>query len=291
MNFFEQIKEIPNWVCWDFEAYKAWDEKALKRWEALSSEDKIKFPFTKKNIKNPHKKPLQINGYGASSTDPKTWTTYDRISNKYSAGFVLSENNSIITVDLDHCRNKETGELTDYAIYVLKLFASGTEISQSKEGLHIFGYGKVPCAIKTKEIEVYGTERYICITGNILLDLPLMNIQRALNIIYSTHKEKQKYKKRNIKIEKVVPISSSELDELLKIERFRKLWGMEIEFIKDGGGFDFSRYDFNIALALKNEKPEQVLGVLQEFRRINGFPKKHLGALHNAIQKTSIWKK
>lgn len=295
MNFYEQLQQIPHWVCWDFEAYKAWDRRVLKYWNTLPEELPFDVFKNKKEFRNPHKKPLQPNGYGASSTNSDTWNTYEKCkATKYRQGFVLtdkspeseSDYDSVVVLDLDHCFVDQ--KLTPFAMYILKLCSSGTEVSQSKTGLHIFGLGKIPCAMKTKTIEVYSTERYICTTGNILLDLPLTNIQKALDIIYSNQKIN---KKRDIKIDKSIPVSDEELTKLLKNERFRKLWNREIEYLKDDGGPDFSRYDFNIGLALKKQKPELVLGVIQEFRKVNGFPKKHIGALHNCLQKTSEYKK
>lgn len=297
MNFYEQLQQIPHWVCWDFAAYKAWDRRILKYWKSLPEEIPFDVFKNKKEFKNPHKKPLQPNGYGASSTNSDTWNTYEICKDtKYEAGFVLTDkssessessesSDSIVVLDLDHCFVDQ--KLTQFAMYILKLCSSGTEVSQSGTGLHIFGLGKIPCAMKTKTIEVYNTERYICTTGNILLDLPLNNIQNALNIIYSNKKIN---KKRDIKIEKSEPVSDDELNTLLENERFNKLWNREIEYLKDDGGPDFSRYDFNIALALKKKKPELVLGVIQKFRKVQGFPRKHLGALHNCLQKTSEYK-
>lgn len=287
MNFYDQIKSIPKWVCWDYKAYQEWNAEALKHWD--ESTDMSFKQFTKiGKYKNPHKKPLQANGWGASSTDPSTWNTYEACSAKYSAGFVLTEEEQIVAVDLDHCRNKN-GELTEYALYLLKLFSTGCEISQSEEGLHLFGYGRIPNAIKTKEIEVYSKERYICCTGNILLDLPLKNIQNALDCVYRNHKNKKIHKKINI--ERSIQISSSELDKFLENNRFRRLWDLEIEFFKDSGERDYSLYDFHIANILKDKQPEIVLGLMQKFRELHGFPKKHKGALVNAISKTNIWKK
>ena len=288
MNFMDSLKNIDRWVCWDFEAFKAWDIEAAKRWDALSEEEKAKPSLCKKKIKNPHKKPLQINGYGASSTNSATWNTYTNCeSSKFKGlGFVLSDIDDIVAIDIDHCRNKDSGKLTDYALYILKLFSSLTETSQSQTGLHIFCRGKIPQAMKTKTIEIYSTERYICTTGDILLDIPIINAQQALDNVFVSHKT---HKKRNIKIEKQISISSSELDTLLENKRFQKLWDREVDFLKDGGGYDWSLFDFHIALALREVQPEKVISVQQMFRAKYNAPKKHKGALINSIQKTNIW--
>ena len=261
MNYFEELQQIPRWV-------------SRNTSESLTNKEK--------------KIPIMPNGKPASSTNPSTWSTYDDcVESKYGGlGFVLTKQAPTIScIDLDHC--VENGVISQYALQVLRFFASGSEISQSGTGIHIFGYGEIPAAIKTKKIEVYSTGRYIAITGNIILNTPLMNIQNALDRVYTKHRNNQI--KRDIKISKPISVDEDTLDTFLNIKRFKLLWTKEIEFLKDDGSVDSSMFDFHIAASLKNEQPEKVLWVMQEFRRLNGAPRKHLGALKNAIQKTNIY--
>ena len=114
-----------------------------------------------------------------------------------------------------------------------------------------------------------------------------MNIQNALNRVYNKHRNNQI--KRDIKISKPISVDENTLNTFLDINRFRLLWTKEIEFLKDDCSEDWSMFDYHIAVSLKKEQPEKVLWVMQEFRRLNGAPRKHLGALRDAIQKTNIY--
>jgi putative DNA primase/helicase len=89
-------------------------------------------------------------GARASSTDPQTWSDYatavkarERLRLN-GVGFVFSASDPYIGIDLDNCRNPETGEIAPKALKIVKLLNSFTEISPSGCGLHIFVRGKLP---------------------------------------------------------------------------------------------------------------------------------------------------
>lgn len=116
----------------------------------------------------------------ASSTDPQTWVDFDTVkaSPKYSVGFVFTDS-PFAGVDLDGCRDPDTGELTTNAQKIVNLLDSYTEISPSGTGLHILVKGELPGdrnrtgKIKgLKELEIYDTDRYFTITGNRLENTP-----------------------------------------------------------------------------------------------------------------------
>jgi len=93
--------------------------------------------------------PKLRSGAGASSTDPKTWTTFENAKTAYQAGgfdgvgFVLNDD-GLIAWDFDHCLDAN-GRIIDPKIeaYVQQL-NSYTEISPSGTGLHVFVLGKLP---------------------------------------------------------------------------------------------------------------------------------------------------
>ena len=121
-----------------------------------------------KQPKNPH------TGKVGKSNDPETWGTYAEAirgfrenPNWLGIGIVLN-NTGIVCVDLDHCYNPDTGELTEEAAAIVKKIDSYTEISTSGTGLHIFCYGDVPDDGRKKgHFEIYKGGKYIITTGNV----------------------------------------------------------------------------------------------------------------------------
>ncbi|MFI7239680.1 bifunctional DNA primase/polymerase [Streptomyces cyaneofuscatus] len=123
--------------------------------------------------------PLTVGGATASSTDPATWSRYrDAAVSTTGAGlgFVL-DGDGIVCLDLDHCLD-EDGELVAWARTILD--AAGptwAEVSRSGDGLHLWGYGTLPHGRRITvggggSVELYGTGRYIAVTGRTFGDKP-----------------------------------------------------------------------------------------------------------------------
>lgn len=119
------------------------------------------------------KVPLMTTGKAASSTDPATWSTYtDAAASTVGAGlgFVLSDADDIACIDLDHCIRPD-GSLEPWAAPIVA--DAGTtyvEVSPSGTGLHIWGRADVRQGRRIRRsdgtaVEVYGTGRYITVTG------------------------------------------------------------------------------------------------------------------------------
>lgn len=112
--------------------------------------------------------PLTIKGNAASSTNPSTWTDYESAASSsvgVGVGFVLSGDDRIVCVDLDDCLDSR-GRLLAWAKDVVDgLPATYVEVSPSGRGLHVWGFGDVDRARCTTGVEVYGSRRYITVTG------------------------------------------------------------------------------------------------------------------------------
>ena len=81
----------------------------------------------------------------ASSTEPADWRTFDEAMAAFEAdaslagiGFVFSPDGPYCGVDIDDCRNAETGEIAPWAQNIIDNLASYTEISPSGTGVKIF---------------------------------------------------------------------------------------------------------------------------------------------------------
>lgn len=115
------------------------------------------------------KMPLTVTGKPASSTDPRTWTTYSTANrSKVGQGLGFALGDGIGCIDLDHCFDGDT--LAPWAVEVLELCPpTYIERSMSKTGLHIFGRLAPRKGVRIRDgrdIEIYSAGRYIAITSD-----------------------------------------------------------------------------------------------------------------------------
>jgi hypothetical protein len=127
----------------------------------------------------PTKVPYDLKGSRASSTDPKTWCTFDAAlkglqdypEHWSGIGFVFSPGDPYFGIDLDDCLDAE-GNLKPWAQPIMERFAdSYAEISPSGLGIKIFAKGTLPgggiaFALGDGRVEVYDRARYFTVTGN-----------------------------------------------------------------------------------------------------------------------------
>jgi putative DNA primase/helicase len=127
----------------------------------------------------PTKVPYSIRGGRASSTNPGTWARFGDIvlyaeENRMDGiGFVLTEDDPYTGIDLDKCRNRETGEVAPWARKIVAALDSYTEVSPSGTGLHIFVKATLPGRNNRKgPVEMYESGRYFTLTGQHLDGTP-----------------------------------------------------------------------------------------------------------------------
>jgi hypothetical protein len=155
-NIPQTLKQLPRWILWRLEIRDG----------------------------NQTKVPYRIDGLRASITNTNDWKDFDTACRafdpaKYNGlGFVLTKEDNIVCIDLDHCIGDD-GQICDEAMNIVNLLNSWTEVSQSGKGLHIFVRGTKPtdkCRATPrtfKSIEIYDSDRYIALTGNHLPNTPL----------------------------------------------------------------------------------------------------------------------
>ena len=109
--------------------------------------------------------------FGATD-DPETWASYEKAAevakdDEYGLGFVFTEEDDLVGIDLDDMRDPETGEIDDDANEIIDRLDSYTEISPSGEGFHIIVKGDMPSGRNRKGgIEMYEDGRFFTVTGN-----------------------------------------------------------------------------------------------------------------------------
>ncbi|MBY6177920.1 DNA primase [Staphylococcaceae bacterium DP2N0-1] len=163
----DELKQLPKWVLWRAE----WDNKQ----------------------KQYKKVPYSYAGYRASSTESETWTIFDAIHSLYEKndsyngiGFVLSNDDDYICLDIDDAVNPNTGQLqTDLAIEMTEL--TYCELSPSGTGLHCFFKGELPSERKKKrsdlDIELYNNARFMTVTGESIGQSEICEVQATINNI------------------------------------------------------------------------------------------------------------
>ena len=134
----------------------------------------------------------------AKADDPDTWGEFDQAVRHWEAhrgngiagvGFEFSPGDPYAGVDLDKCRNPETGEIEPWALEIVRHFNSYTEVSPSGTGLHIWIKGKLPPGGRHKgKIEMYDTGRYFTVTGHHLEGTPT-TIEARQTELEALHKE------------------------------------------------------------------------------------------------------
>ena len=150
-NIPERLTERPQWVCWRLE------ERGDKT---------TKVPYTPGTLRR------------ASSTDLMTWRTFSEALAAYEAGeppydgigFVFCSADPFVGIDLDGCRDRETGAVEGWAQELISSVREGyIEISPSGTGIHVIVEGTVRGGgMRKDKVEMYGRDRFFTITGRIL---------------------------------------------------------------------------------------------------------------------------
>jgi putative DNA primase/helicase len=113
----------------------------------------------------------------ASSTDPTTWSDFDRahvaVEDGKADGFGFVLGDGYVGVDLDVCRDPQTGAMTVETQAIIDALSSYTEISPSGTGLHILLRASLPPGGRRKgHVEIYADGRYFTVTGEHLEGTP-----------------------------------------------------------------------------------------------------------------------
>ena len=160
-NIPEELRGLEQWVNWRFE----------------ERDDKLtKVPYTPGTVRR------------ASSTDPTTWSTFEEAFAAYEfgfddlsdieygepsydgIGFAFSDGDPFCGVDLDKCRNPETGGIAPWAMEIISRVPEGyIEASPSGTGAHIIIRASVRGGgMRRGPVEMYSRGRYFTITGHVL---------------------------------------------------------------------------------------------------------------------------
>lgn len=112
-------------------------------------------------------------GQFASTTNADTWGSFE-IAHSFASdgsadgvGFVFTEVDSIVGVDLDDCRDPETEECEPWATTIIEALDSYTEVSPSGTGYHVLVEGALTGERNRRDnVELYDDARFFTVTGN-----------------------------------------------------------------------------------------------------------------------------
>ncbi len=166
-----ELRNLNQWVLWKYE-WKGSKGGKTGKWD---------------------KPPCTPHGGHANSTDSQSWISFEKAKTVYLEGLKLSENDrkhfdgigfvsardasseiQLTLIDLDKCRNPNSGEVEHWAKEDLDLINSYSEISPSGTGIRIIARGKLlPDEGKGRKkghVEIYQIAHYLTITGQNIKD-------------------------------------------------------------------------------------------------------------------------
>ena len=149
----------------------------------------------------PNKQPLKLSGYPASHSDSATWTTFDNALAEYRRqnywGFgVCFNGDGCCGLDLDGCRDRNTGVISDTAQRIIDVLDTYCEVSPSGTGVKMWFFATAKTSLVQhapsfkgqwplpglKGVEFYSTERFFATTGHRLPGSPAEPQQRDAEI-------------------------------------------------------------------------------------------------------------
>ena len=164
----ETLRERDQWVCWREE------ERDGK----------------------PTKIPVTPGAGGfASATESETWASfeaaldYSETEHADGIGFVFTDDDSIVGIDLDDCRDPETDDVDDAALDIIERLDSYTEVSPSGTGYHVLITGALPEGRNRRgSVELYDTARFFTVTGDHVEWTPT-RVARRQDALTAIHRE------------------------------------------------------------------------------------------------------
>ncbi|MHC3378201.1 phage/plasmid primase, P4 family [Haloarcula sp. H-GB5] len=137
-------------------------------------------------------------GRYASSTDPETWTDFEAALAYYErddthtagVGYVFTEDGPFVGVDLDNCRDPDTGDLDPWAADAIERCSSYAAVSSSGTGIHILAVGELPeGGNRSGNVEMYEAARYFALTGSHIDGTPEepQSAQDAIDALHAEH--------------------------------------------------------------------------------------------------------
>jgi len=163
-----ELTALKQWVCWHF-------------FNRGGKPTKVPISLEKINRRFPGGKTHHWRN--AKADDPSTWMPYRIAADMHKRGlgtdgigFMFAADDPYVGIDLDNCRDPETGIIDAWAQEIITRFATYAEVSPSGRGVKMIGRGTLPIETTGRKrnlgdgraIEAYQHGRYFAITGDLL---------------------------------------------------------------------------------------------------------------------------
>ncbi len=175
----------------------------------------------------------------ASTTNPATWGTFDDARASVERGdydgigFVFTTDDPYAGIDLDHCRDPQTGHLKQWAKQITEDIPGYWEVSPRREGVKaiVKAVMQITSRHKTPSVEMYDQGRYFTLTGHLVPDTAsvIMERQAEFDALYRETFPEVKAKRKDPKAD----VTGATIDDRSIIERamaasngtkFTRLW-------------------------------------------------------------------
>lgn len=156
--------------------------RIYRQWVLWRYEHRVGSDKPTKNLYSPH-------GFQASVNAPATWGSFDDTVAAYNnggwagIGFVFTADDPFAGIDLDD----SAGDQADFdrQVRIFDAFPSYAERSPSGNGLHIIVRGSIPHGRRRSKVEVYSSDRFFTMTGNVYRDAPIADCNDMLQILWN----------------------------------------------------------------------------------------------------------
>lgn len=168
-NIPDELKQLRQFVCW--------------KYEDIGAAKPTKVPYS------------PVTGYMANVNDPSTWVSFDEAkayAHNYSGiGLVLTKSDPYCVMDLDDTQTMPNGQPnpnweTDFKRQktIFTHFDSYAELSPGGKGVHIFVKANIEAGRRRSFIELYSSQRYITMTGNVINAKPIIAAQEKTDALW-----------------------------------------------------------------------------------------------------------
>lgn len=247
----EELRQLPQWMCW-------------RKGELKADGRREKPPVS------PH------TGYDAGHNEAANRGSFEQAVaavGRYGLGgisFVPTKDDPFTLVDIDKCRNAETGEITKpWVEEWLRKADTYAESSPSGTGFRIIAKGSVSRTINVDGVEMYSRGQQLTITGDHLPDMPadIREAQEALTELFNKYASRQPG---------ITDLKIDESEPPMKLSGWQlEVWRGERPKRKDNGDVDRSAtlYDIGGVLAKAGATARVVRSAVAERDAALGFRK------------------
>lgn len=132
---------LPRWVCWSLEERNGKPTKVPRSGRA---------------------------GHVIDATQAACWVRFEQAAEyaeRKGLGVGIALGDGLAGIDLDRCRDPQTGAIAAWAVSIIRTFATYSEVSPSGTGVKLFLWAHLDQGRRRGPVELYGRKRFFTVTG------------------------------------------------------------------------------------------------------------------------------